>query len=636
MTQFLIDIKKPKLSCIVLSCDSHIDKGNSVFHCLCSIFNQDFDDFEIILVENSHHKTQDINLLKNKTKEWNSKRKAAVGFKFVDNKNSLTPAKARNIGVAKAKGEILIFIDDDTIIIDNDAFCKICKLSEKFDYGYGAIRLWTKKSWFGENSSTLLNRLEKKNIKTLLANSGDTPKFFREEKYPLLQKRTFIANFGFCKKDIFNKMSGFANLPYYRYEDDCLMFRLYEAGYKLALLDSIRVSHISHPLNRDQKTNLIPYFGELVKKGYYWFNVNIIFSKKSYKKEDLLEKLSTLRYDDRIENLYQKYIKKIPLNLEGSFSKINIESWKKNNLISELDIARLISYLQNSKTLDEFIKKSSSDFDNLAQIIDLAIKQDFITVTKSGQIHKNFDFHFTQFEIDKSRKVNLRFIPDNNLNQFPCDKNSRLRRKLFLKSRYPFAEYLKFAIIGDDDLLSTEFINDYWMWPVIVEKDKRILDIIRKSSSRFELIEQDISAFPKLNNLPIVQSFITDPPYTLHGSLAFIYAGLRMLKKDSEIKEFYVVLNPVMMGKTFFHMQKILSESEVFLAETLNNLSQYELPDNFKERKRANKFLDKIRIKGNFIKYSSSSNLYIFKTLLPNIKNLEKKINFNKLYEHYL
>lgn len=197
-----MNTQKPKLSCIVLSCDSHVDKGNSVFHCLCSVFNQAFEDFEIILVENSHHKTQNITLLKSKIKEWNSRRRSIVDFKLINNKRSLTPAAARNIGAAKAKGEVLIFIDDDTIIIDDDAFNVVYKLSEKFDYGYGAERLWTKKAWFEKNSSAALKQLEKKYIKILLVNSADLPKFFHKERYPLLRKRTFIANFGFCKKDI--------------------------------------------------------------------------------------------------------------------------------------------------------------------------------------------------------------------------------------------------------------------------------------------------------------------------------------------------------------------------------------------------------------------------------------------------
>ena len=53
-------MKKIKLSCIVLACDSHIDKGNSLLHCVCSILNQDYKNFELIIVENSHKKPQNL------------------------------------------------------------------------------------------------------------------------------------------------------------------------------------------------------------------------------------------------------------------------------------------------------------------------------------------------------------------------------------------------------------------------------------------------------------------------------------------------------------------------------------------------------------------------------------------------
>jgi predicted methyltransferase len=222
------------------------------------------------------------------------------------------------------------------------------------------------------------------------------------------------------------------------------------------------------------------------------------------------------------------------------------------------------------------------------------------------------------------------------LNQFPCDENSRNKRALFLKSRYPFVEYLKFAIIGEDDFLSTEFVNDYWAWPVIIEKDKRILNIIKKISPRFKIIEDDVCNFPHLKKLPEVQTFITDPPYTLDGSLAFVYAGLKMLKKGLDVKEFYVILNPTIMSKHFFTVQKVLSESDVYLTETISNFSQYKLPNNFQEKKRAIKFLKKIGLNNNSLMYSSSSNMYIFRTISPNLIKLRKQINFKKIYQHYL
>lgn len=347
---------------------------------------------------------------------------------------------------------------------------------------------------------------------------------------------------------------------------------------------------------------------------------------------EVLEK--TLYYDNRIEKLYQEYIKKLPLDLEYSSCKKR-EYWVKNNLFCKIDLSRIILLLQNSKNLDDFIKKSTADFDNLAQIINLAVKYKIIKISKSGNIYKSFEFHFTQLE-KPSRKFKLNLFPKSSLNQFPCNESSRIKRALFLKSRYPFAEYLKFAIIGEDDFLSAEFVNDCWAWPIIIEKDKRILNIIKKISSRFEIIEDDVCNFPHLKELPEIQTFITDPPYTLNGSLSFIYAGLKMLKKGLDVKEFYVILNPTIMGKHFFTVQKVLSESNIYLTETINNFSQYKLPDNFQEKKRAVKFLKKMGLNNNSLIYSSSSNMYIFKTISPNLTKLKKQIGFNKIYQHYL
>ena len=342
----------------------------------------------------------------------------------------------------------------------------------------------------------------------------------------------------------------------------------------------------------------------------------------------------TLHYDDRIEKLYQEYIKRLPLDLEYSSCKKR-KYWIKNNLFCKIDLSRIILLLQNSRNLDDFVKKSTADFDNLAQIVNLAIRHKIIKISKSGKIYDSLKSCSTHSE-KSSKKLKPNLFPKSNLNQFPCDENSRNKRVLFLKSRYPFAEYLKFAIIGEDDFLSAEFVNDYWAWPVIVEKDKRILNVVKKISSRFEIIEDDVCNFPHLKKLPKVQTFITDPPYTLDGSLSFVYAGLKMLNKDLDVKEFYMILSPRIMGKHFFIMQKILSESNIYLTETINNFSQYKLPSNFQEKKRAVKFLKKIGLSDNSLMYSSSSNMYIFRTISPNLTKLRKQINFKKIYQHYL
>lgn len=480
--------------------------------------------------------------------------------------------------------------------------------------------------------------MENKEASIIFKNHTENPPpLLRDNVYKELQLKTFITNYGFCKKTLFDKVGGYPDFPGYGFEDDFFMFKLFETNAEFTLLDNIKVAHISHEINHKQKNNLVLYFSELIKKGYYWFNISVIFSKLQYKKEDVLIKLLPLHYDPRVEDAYKDYLKQIPMDLSTNqpVYESNKKYWQFNNRYEKIDFAKEIDCLQNSKNLNRYVMKSESDFDNLAGIIKVAIQYGFIEITNKGEIKKLFDFHFTKPDLSDISKA-PKLIPDSNLNQFPCDEDSVKRRLAFIKERYPYVEYLSLGIIGDDDFLSLEMVNEHWLWPTIIEKDIRIIKVIKKFTSRSKILEFDIHKIAKDRNMPIVQTFITDPPYTLHGSLAFTLTGLKMLPKTSEIKEFYVILNPTMLGKHLYKIVTTLSSCGVFLTEVHTNFSQYRLPENFDEYKRAASFLKQINIETEALEYSSSSNLYVFRTINPKIAKLTKQIDFDKLYKHYL
>ncbi len=624
---------KNKISCIVLSCDSHIDKGRSVFHCLSSIFNQNFEDFEIIIVENSYDKKETSSNLENFCKKQNKKLKKPINIKIIHNKKSISQGAARNKGVRLADSNLLIFIDDDTIILDDNAFDFIWKKSEKYDYGYGAKRLWTEKKLFQEKSREILKDLLNKNYQSLISVSGNPDSNVRGDNDNSLQKVSFIANFGFCKKSIFKKTEGFPNYKGYGFEDDCLMFRLFEKSYKDTLLNALTVVHVNHKIKEKDDRNIVSYFQELVSKGYYWFHVAKTFKKKRPKREDVLEKLTPLHFDYKIEDAYKEYIKLSPLDIKKSNQK-SLTHWRECYQFSILRFSQLISILQESHNLNNFINYSNSDFDNLAPLIKTAQKFSFVEIKSStGKIEKTYNFKFTTPL--KYKKIHRKKItPNEKYNQFPCDIESKKRRSNLFKERYPFAEYLKVGIIGDDDLLSLEFKNDYWLWPVVIEKDKNIIDIIKKTDNRVEVYERDVR---KINTLPNVkvQTFITDPPYTLQGVLFFICAGLKILVDNNEEKEFYVIMSKTMMGKSLLHVQEILSSAGIYLFSIVENFSQYNLPINYKEKERANKFAQKIGVSSDVFCKSSSSDLYIFKTNNFNIKKIQKFVKPKLIYERY-
>jgi predicted methyltransferase len=205
-----------------------------------------------------------------------------------------------------------------------------------------------------------------------------------------------------------------------------------------------------------------------------------------------------------------------------------------------------------------------------------------------------------------------------------------------LKERYPNAENLRVALIGDDDLLSAELSAEEWAKVIVVEKDPRIVSMLKDISPSSQIIESDVSDIHSNTVDNSADTFMTDPPYTLHGALSFIAAGLKFLPKNKEEKEFYVILNPTMIGRHLDTLNQILCSSGIFLKEVRPNFSQYELPDNFEEKERAAALLKAHSIDPSSLKYSSSSHLYIFSTKEPDICKLESSIDPELMYTHYL
>jgi len=341
----------------------------------------------------------------------------------------------------------------------------------------------------------------------------------------------------------------------------------------------------------------------------------------------------SLRFVPEIEDVYSAYMQKIPLDLTSGIRE-DIQSWQQNNQLSRIKFARLVQGLMSAETLDEFVKVSSADFDNLGPILEIAMRLKLISVDSAGHIERVLKIKDdAPITTELSRKT---IDPLSEFNQFPCDLASRMRRVDLFKERYPNIESLRIAIIGDDDLLSVELSQEKWAKVVVLEKDPRIVTILRDASPASRIIESDVNDLEDdtINNS--ADTFITDPPYTLHGSLSFIVAGLKFLQQNEEEKEFYVVLNPTMMGRHIDTLNQLLCSSNIFLKEVRPNFSQYKLPENFNEKSRAAMFLEGNLIDPNALQYSSSSSLYIFSTHEPDICKLGSYIHPQLIYTHYL
>lgn len=96
-------MNSPTVSIIILN----FNGGKHLEECLDSIFNSKFNDFEVLLIDNN---SQD-----NSAKICKEKFPAILLIENDKNEGM----SARNIGIKKAKGEFLVFLDSDTIVSQN-------------------------------------------------------------------------------------------------------------------------------------------------------------------------------------------------------------------------------------------------------------------------------------------------------------------------------------------------------------------------------------------------------------------------------------------------------------------------------------------------------------------------------------
>ncbi len=267
--------KEGDLSLLILYYDSNKDYIESV---VTSVYSQTKLSKEIIIIDNSkkglNKKYPKIKLIRT---------------------NNTSRAKARNAGAKASKGDVLIFLDGDTILGSISVLEKIEEYSKKFSHGYGAKRLWTYEGHFEKNRKIYLSKLKNKDFKWFIKNSF-WPEYRNENKgHNSLIGYSFPCNFGFISRELFNKIGGFdERFEGYGGEDDYFAYKMYlsdKKGFK-SLFD-IPMIHINHPkkeTDQDESTKNWKLFEKLLKvEGVKSFNINILFGIPNLKEEAIIE-----------------------------------------------------------------------------------------------------------------------------------------------------------------------------------------------------------------------------------------------------------------------------------------------------------------------------------------------------------
>lgn len=225
------EIKDPKKVSIIIPTK---DKSKVLKNCLQSIFSRStYSDFEVILVDNNSEEEATFKLIQ--------KYKSAYPDRFFSYKyeGNFNFARINNFGVTKAKGDYLIFLNNDTEIITPDWIQAMMEYSQKSEIGaVGAKLLYPN------------GKVQHAGMVIGLEYGGNT--FVGEDKLSsgyqnnLNLIRNYSAVTAACMmitKQKFLEIGGFDEIFAVEYNDSDLCLRLKENGFNNIFLPHVELFH---------------------------------------------------------------------------------------------------------------------------------------------------------------------------------------------------------------------------------------------------------------------------------------------------------------------------------------------------------------------------------------------------------
>lgn len=210
-------------------------------HSIQALLNQDYpkDNYEIIIVDDgSNDGTKD-------TVEKYIQKNKNIKYIFQENKG-FRVSKARNLGGDNAKGEILIFLNDDIIALSNLISNHVKALSNKSDVVLGYTSGYFTESGYDVNDLSNIKKIKKDFRDHIFSNPKLNNSIFNKNIWSY-----FVATNFSIRKQIFNKNKFNESFVGWGGEDEDFGYRLVGSGYRIIMDKKCIGLHIDH--NKDKK-----------------------------------------------------------------------------------------------------------------------------------------------------------------------------------------------------------------------------------------------------------------------------------------------------------------------------------------------------------------------------------------------
>lgn len=197
---------------------------------------------ELLILDNN-----EIDTLKNKIFQVLDNKK--IELRYFNDKKNYGVALGRNYLIEKAKGEILITLDDD-IFIEEDINTFIKKIENYFkrDPKIGCLAF------------NILNYYSKKHLRHEIPHGNKKLKFNKN-----IETYYYIGAGHAIKKEVYNKIGLYPkDLGKYGGEERDLSFRILENSYKILYTADIKIYHKISPNGRLKEENFNRYRNQLI------------------------------------------------------------------------------------------------------------------------------------------------------------------------------------------------------------------------------------------------------------------------------------------------------------------------------------------------------------------------------------
>lgn len=263
------------ISIIIPTYNSKTEKKNGIEIALKALLHQTLGTFEVVLVDNAGN-DDTISGLSDVLESYSQR---GITTRLVTCDIRGNKCLARNMGAEAAQNEILIFMDDDTVLLTDNALEFISNGLQRRQFACGAKRYWTILHWDGEKAmgESRANRFD------YLKSIAHLPRGIkRGSGMRDLMEFTWVACFGAIYQDDFDKVGGFdINYSGWGRHDMDLMLRLLVRDFSfLSLFDKVSIIHLNHkviPQDIQKKHQNISYYVEKEKILGFVFKPNHLF-----------------------------------------------------------------------------------------------------------------------------------------------------------------------------------------------------------------------------------------------------------------------------------------------------------------------------------------------------------------------